>query len=229
MTAPAPTRRQKVEEREEAILAAARHIFAENGPEGARMADIAKRAGIAEGTIYIYYKTKNDLLRAFVAKFWSDLTIHARDAIRQEDETFAVLEALTRFHLLALIERHDIVELNQRIRSAGPGAPLRRQDIKTYVAVFDEWYRRGMDRGDLIDTVPVWVARDLFYGTLEYSARTMMLHATSDPDPVVDNLVAVFRMRFGKALAVVSEPRPEEQALLERLETAVTRLESLKQ
>ena len=229
MTAPAPTRRQKVEEREEAILAAARQVFAENGPEGARMADIAKRAGIAEGTVYIYYKTKNDLLRAIVAKFWSDLTIHAREAIRAEDETFAVLEALTRFHLLALIERRDIVELNQRIRTSGRGAPLMRQDIRTYVAVFDEWYRRGMDRGELIDTVPVWVARDLFYGTLEYSARTMMLHATSDPDPVVDNLLAVFRMRFGKAGSAIAESRPQEQALMDRLETAVTRLESLRQ
>jgi TetR/AcrR family fatty acid metabolism transcriptional regulator len=51
------TQRQRLEAREEAILAAATSLFSESGVDGARMAEIARRADVAEGTVYLYYKT----------------------------------------------------------------------------------------------------------------------------------------------------------------------------
>ena len=45
----ADTRRERVEEKERAILSAARAVFVKHGFERARMAEIAKRAGVAEG------------------------------------------------------------------------------------------------------------------------------------------------------------------------------------
>ena len=45
------TRRGRVEEKERAILAAARSVFVKHGFERARMAEIARRASVAEGTI----------------------------------------------------------------------------------------------------------------------------------------------------------------------------------
>ena len=53
----AVTRRERVEQKERAILEAAADAFVESGYDGARMADIAKRAGVAEGTVYLYFKT----------------------------------------------------------------------------------------------------------------------------------------------------------------------------
>jgi AcrR family transcriptional regulator len=55
-------RRALTEERRKQILSAAAQVFAEKGFERATIADIAKAAGIAEGSIYNYFKSKSDLL-----------------------------------------------------------------------------------------------------------------------------------------------------------------------
>lgn len=55
--------RQKVERRD-AILSAARKVFAEAGYDGTTIADIAKEAGVAAGTVYLYYASKTDLFAA---------------------------------------------------------------------------------------------------------------------------------------------------------------------
>ncbi len=55
--------RQKIERRD-AILAAARKVFAQEGYEGATIADIAREAGVAAGTVYLYYQSKTDLFAA---------------------------------------------------------------------------------------------------------------------------------------------------------------------
>ena len=46
----------------ERILAAAERVFARHGFFAARVSEIAKDAGVADGTIYLYFKSKDDLL-----------------------------------------------------------------------------------------------------------------------------------------------------------------------
>jgi AcrR family transcriptional regulator len=216
------TRRDRVEEKERAILRAARSVFVEHGFERARMAEIAKRAGVAEGTIYIYYKTKNDLLRAVVLQFWEGITENAAASVNAAAGTFEQLHALADRHLTIMIRDREFIELEAILRNSGTEpiasdrAPLRR-----YVAVFDTIFRRGQDRGDIAPDAELWMARDLFYGTLEYTARTIVLRGARRPTGAVDNLVAVFRARYGTGKRN-GAPSP---SLVERLEAAVSRLE----
>ncbi len=220
----AVTRRERVEQKERAILEAAAHAFVESGYDGARMADIAKRAGVAEGTVYLYFKTKTNLMRAFVADFWGDLTQRAEQAVADKGETFEALAALAAMHLQNLIERFDVVELTQSGRVRRGDTPSNREFMKAYVAVFDRIWRRGMDRGELIDTAIHWQARDIFFGGLEYAARTIRLHNDRTQGSVVDNLIETLKQRY----AVLPDQKPSTQKserLLQRLEAAVTRLE----
>lgn len=225
---PAPqdslTRRQKVEERERTILAAAREAFLEFGYDGARMADIAGRAGIAEGTIYLYYKTKSELMHAFVADFWDDLTRSARKAVSETGDTFDALRQLAVFHLGSLIERFDVVILTQSGRGQVEHLQENREFMRVYVSVFDEIWRRGVDRGDVSGDVELWVVRDLFFGPLEYSARTIRLHPERRLEDAVDNLIGALKIMHGVAQDR-AKPEQKEAALLERLERAVERLE----
>ncbi|HEX2717585.1 MAG TPA: TetR/AcrR family transcriptional regulator [Gemmatimonadaceae bacterium] len=62
----APARRRAPEARPAQILEAALDVFAEKGLADARIDDIAERAGIAKGTIYLYFPTKDDLFRAVI-------------------------------------------------------------------------------------------------------------------------------------------------------------------
>jgi AcrR family transcriptional regulator len=59
-------RTQAAEERRSAILAAALEEFTARGYEGARLDDVAKRAGIAKGTIYLYFTDKETLFQELV-------------------------------------------------------------------------------------------------------------------------------------------------------------------
>src|SRR5690349_7897540 len=61
-----PPRTQAAEARRAAILAAALEEFTARGFEGARLDDVAKRAGIAKGTIYLYFADKETLFQELV-------------------------------------------------------------------------------------------------------------------------------------------------------------------
>ncbi len=57
-----PVRRALIEQRRSQILTAALAVFARKGYDRATIADIAREAGVAEGSIYNYFKNKSDLL-----------------------------------------------------------------------------------------------------------------------------------------------------------------------
>ena len=61
-----PRWRRLPEERPRQILEAAREVFGERGLAAARLDDIAKRAGLSKGTIYLYFPNKEELFREMV-------------------------------------------------------------------------------------------------------------------------------------------------------------------
>ena len=72
------------DEREESILAAARHALAERGFEATRIADIARGAGVSTGTVHYYFKTKDDVLLA--ALRWANEAPYRRLETALEEE-----------------------------------------------------------------------------------------------------------------------------------------------
>ena len=72
------------DEREESILAAARHALAERGFEATRIVDIARGAGVSTGTVHYYFKTKDDVLVA--ALRWANETPYRRLETALEEE-----------------------------------------------------------------------------------------------------------------------------------------------
>src|SRR5580693_6638793 len=56
--------RPRSEDKRNAILDAATHVFAERGLSAAPTSEISKLAGVAEGTLFTYFKTKDDLINA---------------------------------------------------------------------------------------------------------------------------------------------------------------------
>ena len=84
---PRHTSRARVEAKESSILDAAEKIFAQVGFDGAKVSDIARAASVAEGTVYLYYKNKQDLLAGVVGRFWTQLTLGAEAAIEPDATT----------------------------------------------------------------------------------------------------------------------------------------------
>ncbi|SIN60344.1 transcriptional regulator, TetR family [Parasphingorhabdus marina DSM 22363] len=197
------TRRARLERKEALILEAARSVFVTAGFDGARMSEIARRAEIGEGTIYSYYESKAELMLAVLQQFWDGLTREAEAVMASvEAPDFLVrLEALARYHLATVIRNADFINLTFALRRTNSEVSVSRDHLRQYVAVFDRLFLRGQDRGELRQDAVLWQARDVFYGALEYSARSIEVTMDSPrPDreqqPVVDQMVALFRAHY---------------------------------
>lgn len=65
-----PSRTEKNEERRSQILNAAMKIFARDGFQKARMDDIAKETGVAKGTVYLYFKSKEEIIKSTIDRLF---------------------------------------------------------------------------------------------------------------------------------------------------------------
>lgn len=224
------TRRERVEAREEEIVTAAHRVFLEHGFEGARVSEIARSARVAEGTIYLYFRNKDALLHAVIAQFYERLTSSAEEGVRGLAGTRDRLDFLARHHMISCLAEWRIIELavgTYRQMAAYESSGYLDFN-KTYVAVFDNVIREGMNRGDIRKDVPIWNIRDLFYGALEYSCRTYLLrgHAADDLVEIARNVKRVMDMVWrGIAAAEPSTPgRGELAAIASRLEAVAAKI-----
>src|SRR5712672_2219996 len=100
------------------ILDAAVKVFAERGYFSSTVAEIARAAGVADGTIYLYFKSKDDVLLRLFDEKMTELLAEAKAAAGQEGSAAARLSRLVQLHL-ALVERDPalaqvlIIELRQ--------------------------------------------------------------------------------------------------------------------
>ena len=66
---PEPRFRRRKEDRPQEITEAAFQAFAEKGYAATRVDDVAKRAGVSKGLLYLYFKTKEELFKAVIRSF----------------------------------------------------------------------------------------------------------------------------------------------------------------
>ncbi len=223
------TRRERLEEREEAIITAAHDVFVEHGFAGAKMVEIARRAIVAEGTVYLYFKNKNALLLAVVGKFYERLTKSAEEGVKDIQDSYERLEFLARHHLVSCLGEWRILELVTALyrNMSEYESEGHYKFNKAYVAVFDNVIREASNRGEICKDVPLWIIRDLFYGSLEYSARTHLLRGggSDDIELIAKNVMQVLRRGIGLNENGTNKSQ-ELTSVVERLDDIASRLEN---
>lgn len=119
-----PRWRRTPEERPRQILEAGLAVFGEQGLAAARLDDIAERAGISKGTIYLYFQSKDDLFREVIRDAYAEVvesvalpeTEDARADLKTFCRTYWSLIRSPRFetvHRLVLSEIHAFPELSE--------------------------------------------------------------------------------------------------------------------
>ena len=200
--------------KESSILDAAEKIFARVGFDSAKVSEIARAASVAEGTVYLYYKNKRDLLAGVVGRFWTQLTLGAEAAIEPDATTADQLEQLGHYHLNSILDQFEVVSLTYRAR------PQQEQDldqVREYVRVFDRIMQRGVDRGEFPKDIPIGQLRDVFFGTLEFSARTLKLRERPYDHSVVTNLLAIMVGSSNAAAGAAKGKEPSNRDLMNTL------------
>src|SRR4029078_4417516 len=80
------------------IIEAAIRVFARNGYYNSRVSDIAREAGIASGTMYLYFRTKEDILVTLFRERMASFVAHLRREIAGEPDAVAKIRRLVALH-----------------------------------------------------------------------------------------------------------------------------------
>ena len=159
------------------IMDAAIKVFAERGFHTATVAEIARAAGVADGTIYLYFKGKDDLLLRVFDEKMTELLAEAKAAIAGEATAPGKLSRFIQLHL-ALVERNPdlasvlIVELRQ---SAQFLKAADRAKLASYVDLIAEVVRGGQERGEITQAISPATVKRAIFGALDELALGWLL------------------------------------------------------
>jgi len=186
----------------DAILRAAIDVFAERGFFNAQVADVARTAGVAAGTVYLYYRGKDDLLVSIFERTMREAFTEGRAAIEGIHDPGERLRQFARVHLGRLGRDRNLaivyqVELRQSIKFMERfSSTLLRDYLSQIRAAIVDGQQTGAFRADLNATS---VAK-MFFGALDEMATNWILSRRrysleADADLVVDLFLRGARAR----------------------------------
>jgi TetR/AcrR family fatty acid metabolism transcriptional regulator len=191
---------RKGDDKRDRIMNAAITAFAQNGYHQATMAAVAREAGVAAGTIYLYFKSKDDLLisifeekvQGFIDEFHSQLV--------QEESAEIKLRKLVQLHLFEMQNRPDLaavfqLELRQsrHFMSSYPKA-----DLKGYFDLIGEIIEEGQQQGLFRKDLYVSAIKRAFFGAMDETVTSWLLAGrnydlTQMADPLADLFIRGFK------------------------------------
>jgi TetR/AcrR family fatty acid metabolism transcriptional regulator len=159
------------------IIDAAIRIFARNGYYNSRVSDIAREAGIASGTIYLYFKTKDDILVTLFREKMASFVAHLRKTIAVEPDALAKLRRLIALHFHFLESNPDLAEVVQvELRQGNKffrGASA--HEVAAYFALIASILEEGVSVGLFRKDLPIKVATKLLFGGLDQMTTSWVL------------------------------------------------------
>jgi len=164
-------------EKPQQIIEAAVRVFARKGYFNSRVSDIAREAGIAAGTIYLYFDTKEEILITLFRDKMAGFVETVRRAIAAENDAVAKVRQLVRLHFQILEDNPDLAEVVQvELRQGqklfrGPAT----QEIASYFALIGTVFEEGVAAGCFRPDLPVKIARKMLFGAMDQMATSWVL------------------------------------------------------
>jgi TetR/AcrR family fatty acid metabolism transcriptional regulator len=169
---------KRINKKYEAILEASIQVFAKYGYHRAQVSKIAKEAGVADGTIYLYFENKEDLL---ISIFREKIGHFVHKAKRNLKSVSNAKEKL--FHIIALhlryLEKNPAlaVVVQMEVRQSDPHV---RKEIGTmmqaYLTLIEHVMEQGKLSGEFRENLDTRLARKMIFGTLDDLVTSWVLH-----------------------------------------------------
>jgi TetR/AcrR family transcriptional regulator, fatty acid metabolism regulator protein len=183
-------------DRRDALLRAAIDVFASRGFFNAQVADVARAAGVAAGTVYLYFDSKDDLLISIFERTMREAIAEGRAAVAPVRDPIEQLRTVARVHLDRMGRDRSLavvfqVELRQSTKFMERlSSTLLREYLGMIRAIVVEGQKSGVFRKDLNATL----AAKLFFGGLDEMATNWILSRrkyalASETDAIVDLFV----------------------------------------
>jgi TetR/AcrR family fatty acid metabolism transcriptional regulator len=163
-------------DKRERILSAAERIFARHGFFAAKVSDVAKEAGVADGTIYLYFKSKDDLLISLFERRMLELTQALTAAIagkppREQLRAF-IRTYLQKCHDEAAATEVLTIELRQSSKFM---KEYENPAFADFLRMLGGIITAAQAAGDITDTIPAHVAARMIFGVLDELALAWVL------------------------------------------------------
>ena len=159
------------------IIEAAVRVFARQGYFNSRVSDIAREAGIAAGTIYLYFKTKEDILITLFREKMAAFEASLRRAISGEPDAVAKVRRLVQLHFQMLEKDPDLAEVVQVELRQGQkffrGASA--HEVSAYFELIGSVLEEGVAAGRFHADLPVKIATKILFGAMDQMATSWVL------------------------------------------------------
>ena len=174
-------------DRSQNIIEAAVRVFARKGYYNSRVSDIAREAGIAAGTIYLYFKTKDDILVTLFRDKMAEFVGSLCKAIADEPDAVAKVRRLVVLHFRMLEDDPELAEVVQVELRQGQkffrGASS--QEIGAYFALIGSVLEEGVAQGRFRQDLAV----KMLFGAMDQMATSWVLgkrgYSLTDSAPAV--------------------------------------------
>ncbi len=189
-------------DKREAILRAAIKVFAVKGYFNSKVADIAGEAGIADGTVYLYFKSKEEVLHSIFDRAMSEFIEEGKREIELIATPEDRIRKIAKLHLEKLGSDRDMavvfqVELRgstkfmQEFSAAG---------FSEYLDIIRQTIEDGQNAGVFRNDIKPIVCAKILYGALDEMVTNWILSKRSYPlAPMADEVLRIF---FGGVMTV---------------------------
>lgn len=202
--APATSQSRRNVEKYQRILDAAIVVIAEKGFFGCRVSDIADRAGVADGTIYLYFRSKEQILMAAIDSAFSGFLTRARTELQTLTEPQQKLRKLAWLHLHTLGANRDLAVVFQtELRhSAKFLAQFSQHQLVEYFDLIRSVVREGQHSGVFRREISEKIAANCLFGALDEMVTSWMLSErdyslAGAADPIVDVILQGLETKHG--------------------------------
>jgi TetR/AcrR family fatty acid metabolism transcriptional regulator len=160
------------------IIDAAVIAIAENGYHQTQVSKIAKQAGVADGTIYLYFKNKDDILVSLFQEKMGNFIEKIEDEIKTKQTASEKLYFLIEKHFSLLAEDHHLAIVTQlELRQSNKELRIRiNQVLKGYFNVLDKILTSGKETGEFREGLDLRLARQMVFGTIDEIATTWVMN-----------------------------------------------------
>jgi TetR/AcrR family transcriptional regulator, fatty acid metabolism regulator protein len=160
------------------IIDAAVIVIAENGYHQAQVSKIAKEAGVADGTIYLYFKNKEDILISVFREKMAIFITNLQEVLDKDLDTSERLLKMIANHFRVLHEdRHLAIVTQLELRQSGKKLRLRINEVlKDYLDLLDVILVEGIENGELSSTLDVRLGRQMVFGTIDETVTSWVMN-----------------------------------------------------
>lgn len=159
------------------IIEAAVEVIAENGYHASQVSKIAKKAGVADGTIYLYFKNKEDILVSVFEEKMGQFIEQTENSIEQKEDANKKLLALIEMHFQQLASNPHLAVVTQlELRQSNPELRVKiNQVLKPYLTLIDSIIKEGMQDGLFRKELILPLVRQMIFGTLDETVTNWVM------------------------------------------------------